>query len=141
MTNELPRARTAAAMPPRGTETVLLIEDDEAVRCLLGRTLEGLGYRVLTAASGTEALAVDAAHPGETEVVVSDVVLPDISGPETVRRLCRAPGRALAILFMSGHIDHPLLREDVLQGARNFIQKPLTRMAIACKLREVIDAV
>lgn len=138
MSHELPRARPA--MPPPGTETVLLIEDDVAVLRLLERTLEALGYRVLSAASGGDALAVAAAHAGEIDVVLSDVVLPDISGPETVRRLQAASPHPLATLFMSGHADHPLLRGRTAQEERNFIQKPLTRMAIAHKLREAIDA-
>lgn len=157
MSNALPRARDAAAMPPpvggpgttsasiadtppRGTETVLVIEDDDMVRALLRRTLEGLGYQVLLAATATEALAHGRAQDGAIDAVLSDVVLPDISGPETVRRLLAASRRAPAILFMSGHTDHPLLRDGTLQGARNFIQKPLTRGGLARKLREVIDA-
>lgn len=135
-----PEAR-GTDVPPRGTETVLVIEDDDMVRRLLRRTLEGLGYRVLMAAGGPEALAIDADHPGQIDVVLSDVVLPDISGPETVRRLLARTLRAPAILYMSGHTDHPLLRDGTLQGARNFIQKPLTRGELARKLREVIDAV
>lgn len=129
-----------ADAPPRGTETVLIVEDDDMVRRLLQRTLTGLGYEVLLAASGLEALAIERAQPGTIDVVLSDVVLPDISGPETVRRLLATAKREPAILFMSGHTDHPLLRDGTLQGARNFIQKPLTRGQIARKLREVLDA-
>jgi two-component system cell cycle sensor histidine kinase/response regulator CckA len=137
----LPRARPADVMPPpRGTETVLIIEDDDMVRRLLERTLTGLGYVVLLAATGHEALAIERAHPGEIHLVLSDVVLPDISGPETVRRLLATAQHAPGILYMSGHTDHPLLRDGTLQGARNFIQKPLTRAEIAHKLREVLDA-
>ena len=129
-----------AATPHARLETVLVVEDDDMVRRLLGRTLEGLGYTVLMASCGLEALALERAHEGGIDVVLSDVVLPDISGPETVRRLLAASRRAPAILFMSGHTDHPLLRDGTLQGARNFIQKPLTRGDIARKLRDVIDA-
>ena len=158
MPHALPRARLAtlllppgrpdearpeasvADVPPGGTETVLVIEDDEMVGRLLQRTLVGLGYEVHLANSGLEALAIDTAHPGEIDAVLSDVVLPGISGPETVRRMLASARRALAILFMSGHTDHPLLRDGTLQGAGNFIQKPLTRGQIARKLREVLDA-
>lgn len=143
MPDALPRARDAGAVPetpPRGTETVLVIEDDEMVRGLLRRTLEGLGYRVLLAPSGNAALAVHAEHGSPIDAVLSDVVLPDISGPETVRRILASSGHAPAILFMSGHTDHPLLRDSTLQGEINFIQKPLTRGEIARKLRDVIDA-
>ncbi len=148
----LPEARLCADLPPvqgaradrpaapRGTETVLILEDDDTVRALLARTLRGLGYSVHVAANSGEALAVQQAHPDAIDAVLSDVVLPHVSGPETVRRLVAAARRVPAVLFMSGHTDHPLLRDGTLQGARNFIQKPLTRMTIACKLREVIDA-
>ena len=160
MPHALPRARHVAGAPmlmagqdeaarpasppddttPGGTETVLIIEDDDMVRRLLHRTLLSLGYQVLLAGNGHDALALGREHAGGIDVVLSDVVLPDISGPETVRRLLASSRREPAILFMSGHTDHPLLRDGTLQGARNFIQKPLTRGDIARKLRDVIDA-
>lgn len=135
MSLALPRARAAAEAP---TETVLVLEDDAAVRALLARTLEGLGYSVHLAATGAEALAIADAHPDAIDVILSDVVLPGISGPETVRRILSSPGRPPAVLFMSGYTDHPALRDGTVQTS-HFITKPLTRGAIAHKLRAVID--
>lgn len=126
-------------LPARGTETVLVIEDDDAVRTLLGRALRGLGYDVHLAATGLEALALYELHGDRIDALLADVVMPGISGPETVRRILAAGGRQPAVIFMSGHTDHALLRDGRLQGARNFLQKPLARAAIARMLRDVLD--
>ncbi|MDQ3169841.1 MAG: ATP-binding protein, partial [Acidobacteriota bacterium] len=125
---------------PRGTETVLVIEDDETVRKLLKRSLEGLGYGVLAAATSRDAIATYHAHGAAIDAVLCDVVLPDVGGPETVRQILAMAAQAPAVLFMSGHTDHALLRDGTLQDASNFMQKPLVRATIARKLREVIDA-
>ena len=132
-----PSARTSL---PRGTETVLVVEDDQFVRALLRRTLEGLGYAVHLAASGGEALALHETHRHGIDAVLCDVVMPDISGPETVARMLDRGGRAPAVIFMSGHTNHALLTDERLHCARAFMQKPLLRATIARTLRDVIDA-
>jgi CheY-like chemotaxis protein len=130
----------AAPAPPRGTETVLVVEDDDTVRTLLKRTLEGLGYEVHVAASGGEALSVHAEHQDTIDAILCDVIVPDLSGPEIIKRILARAMRVPAVVFMSGHSDHALLRDGVLQTAANFLQKPLMRASIAAKLREAIDA-
>lgn len=125
--------------PPRGTETVLVVEDDELVRTLLGRTLRGLGYEAHLAATGGEALALYQAHGAGIDAVLCDVVMPDISGPEAVRRMLDGAGREPAVIFMSGYTDHVLLNDGRLQHASNFLQKPLMRATLAQKLRDVLD--
>ena len=125
---------------PRGTETILVIEDDDNVRKLLRRSLEGLGYGVLAAATSREAIAVYREHGDVIDAVLCDVVLPDVGGPDTVRQILAMGAQAPAVLFMSGHTDHSLLRDGSLEAAVNFMQKPLARSTVARKLREVIDA-
>ena len=137
-----PPAAAAGVTPPapRGTETVLVVEDDDTVRTLLKRTLEGLGYEVYVAASGGEALAVHAEHHDTIDAILCDVIVPDLAGPEIVRRILARAMRVPAVVFMSGHTDHALLRDGTLQSAANFLQKPLMRATIATKLREALDA-
>ena len=124
---------------PRGTETVLIVEDDDVVRTLLGRTLAGLGYQVHLAASGAEALAVHQARGAGIDAVLCDVVMPDLSGPEAVSRMLDGAARQPAVIFMSGHTDHALLSDGRLQCARYFLQKPLVRATIARTLRAALD--
>ena len=126
---------TAAPAPTR--QTVLVIEDDLGVLALVRRMLEALGHDVLTAATAAEASAVYAAHGTSIGLIVSDVVLPDGSGPEIVRQLLGDTARA-RVLYMSGYSSESLLRDGVLQDRLDFIQKPFTRPALAGKVREVL---
>ena len=122
-----------------GRETILLLEDDVPLRTLAHRILTSLGYTILEAANGDEALAICAAHQGAIDLVLSDVVLPGLSGPEIVRRIQNGTSGPRA-LFMSGYTEHPALREHRQQVAVNFIQKPFERVSLARKVREVLDA-
>jgi two-component system cell cycle sensor histidine kinase/response regulator CckA len=137
-----PAAR-AASRPPApsdaGTETILLVEDDDLVRRLVHHTLERLGYRVLDASSGQEALAAVQSCPSPIDLILSDVVMPDLSGTELVRRV-QARSATTKAVFMSGHIDHLLLRDGALEAGSHFIQKPFMPQALARKIREVLDA-
>ena len=123
----------------QGTENVLVIEDNTETRTILCRALEGLGYRVLEAGSGDAALALISSQAGAIDVIVSDVIIPGVNGPEVVRQAQgRFPG--IKALFMSGHTTHALLRDGRLQSGANFIQKPFGSLAFGRKLREVLDA-
>ncbi len=144
----LPCAEGADAKPvvtpsaaPRllgGTETVLVVEDEEAVRNLVGDTLHKFGYRVLLASDGVEALDVQAAHGGAIHLLVSDVVMPRMTGPELAERLVqRLP--ALQILFMSGYTGNAKVAEAVLLHKPLFIQKPFSVEAILRRVREALD--
>ena len=137
-----PAARTSRRPPApsdAGTETILLVEDDDLVRRLVHQSLERLGYRVLDASNGQEALAVIQSSPSPIDLVLSDVVMPDLSGTELVTRV-QARSAATKALFMSGHIDHVLLRDGALEAGSHFIQKPFMPQALARKIREVLDA-
>ncbi len=126
-----------AAAVPRGTETVLLVEDEEAVRTLACRVLEEAGYAVLPAATPEQALAIEASHPGTIHAVVTDVVLPGIGGRQLVERLAVRRNR-LATLFISGYTDDAIVHHGVLDAGTPFLQKPFTPDALVRKLREVL---
>ncbi len=145
----LPRADDSAAMksrsgahlatPPKGTETILMVEDDDGVRRLGCHVLEMLGYTVLCAESGHQALDLARDHKGKIDLVLTDVVMPEMSGREVERRLAEA-GHAARVLFMSGYSDDAILQHGVLETGVAFLQKPFTPDSLARKVREVLDA-
>ena len=122
--------------PPRGNETVLLVEDEPAVREMTQAALEKHGYTVLPAASGAEALQIARANQG-ISVVLTDVVMPGMSGPQLVERLREEQPR-LAALFMSGYTSDAVLRHGIETGEADFLQKPFSTSALAAKLRQVL---
>ena len=124
--------------PPDGTETILLVEDEDMVRALTAKILSRRGYRVIEAANGTAALAAERAHAGPIDLLLTDVVMPDLSGPEVARRVLeRRP--EIAVLFMSGYTDDAVLQHGVLKHETPFLQKPFTPVVLAGKVREVLD--
>src|SRR5213596_3193080 len=128
----------AAAAPARGAETVLVVEDDERVRALARKVLEQAGYRVLVAAGGKEALAAAEGHDGPIDVLMTDVVMPEMSGRTLTRRLAqRHPG--LKVLYMSGYSDEDIAQHGVFEAGIPFLKKPFTPSLLTQKLREVLD--
>ena len=126
-----------ADIPP-GSETVLLVEDDANLRALAVRVLKSCGYDVLVAPGGWEALAIAADTERVIEVVVTDLVMPEITGRELVEQLLISrPG--MSFLLMSGYTDDEVVRRGVLQGETPFLQKPFTPGQLARKVREVLD--
>jgi len=135
LTPELP----VHATPRRGTETILLVEDEAQVRTVALGILTRAGYRVLVAASPGEALLTTEQHQGPIELLVSDVVMPQMSGPELAKRL--APSRPeMRVLCMSGYTDDSIVRHGVLAAHFAFLQKPITPDTLTRKVREVLDA-
>ncbi|MDQ3070060.1 MAG: response regulator [Acidobacteriota bacterium] len=131
--------RSYAADPER--KTILLVEDDDAVRPLLTRTLVSLGYRVLAPEACNRAPEVFAASPHAIDAVLCDVVLPGISGPEIVRQILATPGAEhVRVLFMSGHSSDALREDGRLAGDSHFIQKPFARAEFAQKLQDLLVA-
>jgi two-component system cell cycle sensor histidine kinase/response regulator CckA len=123
---------------PLGTETVLLVEDEDQVRAILRQILEEQGYHVLSASQGDEALAI-AQEPGDIQLMITDVVMPQMSGRELAERLV-AERPTLRVLFMSGYTDDAIVRHGLLDDNLNFIQKPFDSATVARKVREVLDA-
>ena len=122
----------------RGEETVLLAEDEETVRKLAREVLELYGYRVLEAAGGGAALLICERHAGPIQLLVTDVVMPEMGGRELAARL--APLRPeMRVLYMSGYTDSAIAHQGVLEDRADFIQKPFTPEALARKVREVLD--
>ncbi len=126
------------ALTPIGSETVLLAEDDEAIRTLGARVLGALGYNVLVARTGGEALRIVAEHRGTIDLIATDVVMPEMNGSQLVERVLEArPG--IRVLFMSGYTDDEVMRRGVIDGQTAFLQKPFTPDLLAHKVREVLD--
>jgi PAS domain S-box-containing protein len=124
---------------PRATgETLLVIEDDDAVRRLVVRGLERLGYRIWAANCGSDGLALAAAHP-EVRLVILDVVMPGMSGIETARALASTLPRT-PVLFVSGYTEDTVLRDSALRGDLNFLAKPFSVSALSERLRLLLDA-
>ncbi len=122
-----------------GTETILLVDDDEALREMARRFLVPAGYTVLCAASGDEAMRLLESHEGAVHLLVSDVVMPGISG----RRLAElaAPARPqMKVLYMSGYTSDTIVRHGVLEGQVSYLEKPFSATALCQKIRTVLDA-
>jgi PAS domain S-box-containing protein len=123
---------------PSGSETVLLVEDNANLRSLAVRVLRSCGYDVLVAPGGREALAIAADETKRIEVVITDVVMPEMGGRELVERL--VAGRPeIRFLLMSGYTDDDVVRRGVQKGETAFLQKPFTPVQLAAKVREVLD--
>jgi len=121
-----------------GTETVLLVEDEQMVRHMARHILEASGYTVLEAASGREAVEICKAHKGPIALLLTDVVMPQMSGPrlsEEIVKICPS----ISVLYMSGYTDNAIVHQRVLDQGMSFLQKPFTPDALALKVRECLD--
>jgi CheY-like chemotaxis protein len=123
---------------PRGSETVLVVEDETSVRMVAVGSLRKAGYQVLEAKDGEEALQVAATHPGPIHLLLTDVLMPGIHGPELVKRL-QSERPAIRVLFMSGHADDALLHHGIPEGGPSFLEKPFTRKELTNRVRETLD--
>jgi CheY-like chemotaxis protein len=128
------------ATSPRGSETVLLVEDEEALRRLSRRVLAQFGYTVLEAPDGVEALHLAEAYHGPINLVLTDVVMPRLSGRDLAERV-RASHPEAKILFMSGYTDDAVVQHGVLSQEVTLLRKPFTPYALAARVREVLDGV
>jgi two-component system, cell cycle sensor histidine kinase and response regulator CckA len=142
----LPTAPHAEVVPPspraqslpRGSETILVVEDDAHIRSMFRLWLESLGYEVLLAADGREALAVSGAYAGCIDLLLTDVIMPNMNGQQLADALCGSRPD-MPVLFMSGYTDDVIIHHGVLGPGGNFIQKPLALSALAQKLRAVLN--
>ena len=124
---------------PVGLETVLLVEDEPGVRALAETVLKKLGYKVLVADSAQAALGIWSERQGSIDILLTDVIMPQMSGGELAHRL-REMNPRLKILFMSGYTDDMIASHGILAGETQLIQKPFTAEALVRKLRGVLDA-
>ncbi len=143
----LPRVDEVASTPSapaspqslHGTETILLAEDAAPVRSVAKEVLRRHGYRVLTAADGRTALELADTHPGPIDLLITDVIMPELSGRQVADRLMeRLP--KLKVLFVSGYTDDAIVRHGILEPGIAFLQKPFSPESLARKVREVLDA-
>jgi two-component system cell cycle sensor histidine kinase/response regulator CckA len=146
----LPRIEEETALPrielstgsranPRGSETVLLVEDEKGVRELAREYLQMIGYRVIEAENGHTALELAAMHNGKIHLLMTDVVMPGISGRELSERV-KAVRPDIRVLFMSGYTDQAVVHHGILESDAVLLQKPFTLNALALKLREILGS-
>jgi DNA-binding response OmpR family regulator len=129
----------APAPAAGGTETILLVEDEPAVRALVLRSLGRAGYTVLESEDGEQALEHIEKSGSRIALMLTDVVLPDIDGQELARRIeASLPGTP--VIFMSGYTDNLINRNGVLDRGVVFVQKPFTPQTLLGKIRQVLDA-
>jgi len=127
-----------AAKAARGSETILLVEDEEQVRHLVRDTLQREGYKVLGAPSAADARRIASAHKGPIHLLIADMVMPKEGGRELAASLA-PPRPAMKVLFMSGYTDQAIVASGLPAGESGFIQKPFTPAALSSKVREILE--
>jgi two-component system cell cycle sensor histidine kinase/response regulator CckA len=135
---ELLQQKPIEERPASGSETILIVEDDDAVRKLARTALKSYGYTVLDTRSGEEALAVSRRYSGNIHLLLTDVVMPKISGRQLAEQITKERSK-LRVLYMSGYTDNIIAHHGILDQGVNFIQKPLTPKSLALTVREVLD--
>lgn len=138
-----PLAEISAFEPKRerpltGSETILVIEDEAGVRKVARMALESKGYLVLEASSGAEAVRLVHDYPGPLHCILSDVVMPGMSGPQAVESI-RGLRPDLPVVFMSGYLDGSVTSREELAAGRGFVQKPFSPLSLAKTIRHVLD--
>jgi len=123
----------------KGSETILLVEDEEAVRELATRILSAKGYSVVAAKSTREAEDFSEKYTGQIHLLLTDIIMPGTSGRELARRITERHPKT-RVLYMSGYTDNVLAQGGVLEAGLSFLQKPFTPGALAQKVRDVLDS-
>ncbi len=136
---EVEEEKAVPAGELRGHETILLVEDEELVRTMLSEALRRYGYQVLEATQGSEAITLLTEYHGSVGLVLTDVVMPEMSGQVLAERLVEV-NPELKVLFTSGYSDDAIVRHGILRPGVHFIQKPFTIVALLQKIREVLDS-
>src|SRR5438445_1650270 len=134
-----PVARPAMAEPRRGAETVLVVEDAAAVRMVTRQVLERYGYTVLEAPNGETALRLAAKHHGPIQLLLTDVVMPGLSGRQLAEQLSRLRP-VMKVLYVSGYADNAIVHHGILDSGVAYLQKPFTPESLARRARDVLDA-
>jgi CheY-like chemotaxis protein len=129
----------AGIAPRGGHETILLVEDETGVRRIARLALENMGYRVIEASTGAAAIAIADTHAGVINLLITDVVMPMMSGREVAEAVqARRPG--IKILFMSGYIDDAVVRHGIVASMDAFLQKPFSPLTLTTKVRSVLES-
>ncbi|HEX2877043.1 MAG TPA: response regulator, partial [Polyangiaceae bacterium] len=142
----LPRVESDADSPRpatstrrlQGNETILLVEDQDRVRAIARAILERSGYRVIVAPSPGDALMLCEQHQGKIDLLLTDVVMPWLSGTELAKRIAQMRPET-KVLYTSGYTDDSVVRHGVLEGEMAFLQKPFTPESLSARVREVLD--
>ena len=121
-----------------GSETILIVEDDDGLRKFAQTVLRKSGYKVLEAENGEDALRISAAHDGSIDLLITDVVMPKMGGKEIAKRLQSLYPR-MKVLYMSGYTGNAIVHDGVLATGLNFIEKPFSRENFTGKVREILD--
>lgn len=134
----LPAPPSKTQAPPKGYETILLIEDEPMLRTSIKESLEAFGYRVFTAANGDQALTLARRFPETLHLILTDLILPGKSGKETAEALLDCHPESV-ILYMSGYSDDLVVKKGLVTEETPFLQKPFTPSELAIKVREMLD--
>jgi hypothetical protein len=127
----------AATLLPRGTETILLVEDEPAVRAVASRILSRQGYRVLEAHDGHQALDLARTHDGSLHLLLTDAVMPGLGGADVARKI-RGLRRDVKVLFMSGYTEDEIIRRQILMDPNAFLEKPFTTVSLLKAVRTAL---
>jgi CheY-like chemotaxis protein len=138
-TADLAECRPGGTSYPGGSETVLLVEDEDSVRTLTGEILRTCGYTVLEAVNGPQALAAAIAHGGPIHLLVSDVVMPQMGGPELAQRLC-AERPHMRVLYLSGYTHEAIVHYGTVASEVELLPKPFTAGVLTRRIRDLLDA-
>ena len=123
---------------PLGNETILVVEDNHEVRKVTGRILSMQGYRALEASNPNAAFSTCNQHEGPIHLMITDVVMPEINGPELAKRLMSLYPE-MKVLYMSGYAKNFISHQGILEKGMEYIQKPFTVNELATRVREVLD--
>ncbi len=123
---------------PGGSETVLIVEDNDLLRNFAQKALQSYGYRILVAENGEDALMVCKKHDGQIDLMITDVVMPKMGGREAAKRL-QPLYPQMKVIYMSGYTDDAIVHHGVLEPGLNFLEKPFTPEGLARKVREALD--
>jgi PAS domain S-box-containing protein len=123
---------------PAGSETILIAEDEEQVRLLVAAVLVQQGYKVIQAGDGQQALEIAKRHSGKIHLLLTDIMMPRMGGPELVEHIQRARP-SIRVLFCSGYAGHAAMEQGIVQASTPFLPKPFTPCTLALKVREVLD--
>jgi CheY-like chemotaxis protein len=123
----------------RGTETILVVDDEESLRSVIVDLLGQLGYQILSATSGHEALELAGKYPGKIDLLLTDVVMHPLPGPDLAEKLIRSRPE-MKVIFISGYANPSLAPDGVLKPGTILVNKPFTMKILSAKLREVLES-